>query len=194
MVQAASCPVSIKLRAGYDNTSLFIENIMAAAESGVAFITLHPRTKAQRYEGKADWDLIARAKEHLSIPLVGNGDLLSSGDVCQMLRQTKCDGIMIGRGAAMQPSIFHAVRADFSGVIFQKQWPMLEIFLNTYRVALQHTGSSLQINKCKQMMHYLLHHHASLQEQKKELLRVKGGDAFKLFQRLHLLLQQKHML
>jgi tRNA-dihydrouridine synthase C len=88
MVSAVSVPVSIKMRSGYENISLFKENLLAAQESGAVFITLHPRTKVDGYGPPARWDLIAEAKSLLKIPLVGNGDILKVEDALKMLAMT----------------------------------------------------------------------------------------------------------
>ena len=76
MVQAVSIPVTVKMRSGFDDISLFKENLLAAQESGIRFLTLHPRTKVDGYGPPARWDLIAEAKSILKIPVVGNGDIL----------------------------------------------------------------------------------------------------------------------
>lgn len=91
--------VSVKMRAGYEDTSLFEDNLLAAQEGGAAFVTVHPRTKQQGYEGRASWSLIARAKQLLQIPVVGNGDVVSVAAAKQLLQETGCQAIMVGRGA-----------------------------------------------------------------------------------------------
>lgn len=72
---------------------------LARPQAGASFITLHPRTKRQIYEGLADWDLTARARQLLRIPVIGNGDVISVAHAKALLQRTNCDGIMIGRGA-----------------------------------------------------------------------------------------------
>lgn len=89
MVKAVSIPVTAKLRSGFDDISLFKENVLAAQESGIKFLTLHPRTKVDGYGPPARWDLIAEAKSLLTIPLVGNGDILTVDDALRMLTQTQ---------------------------------------------------------------------------------------------------------
>ena len=83
--------MTIKMRSGYEDISLFDENFLAAEESGVRYITLHPRTKVEGYGPPARWDLIARAKSLLKIPLIGNGDIRNVNDAMAMLRTTGCD-------------------------------------------------------------------------------------------------------
>lgn len=84
MVKASLVPVTAKLRSGFEDTSLFKENLLAAQESGIAFLTLHPRTKVDGYKPPARWDLIAQAKELLQIPVVGNGDINSVKDALEI--------------------------------------------------------------------------------------------------------------
>lgn len=84
-VDAVTIPVTVKMRSGFEDISLFKENLLAAQETGVQFITLHPRTKVDGYGPPARWDLIAEAKSLLRIPLVGNGDILTAADAKKML-------------------------------------------------------------------------------------------------------------
>ena len=109
-------PVSVKMRSGFDDTSLFEENLLAAQEAGASFVTLHPRTKAEGYRPAANWSLIARARDVLSIPVVGNGDVTSLADARRLIAETGCDGVMIGRGAAIDPFVFHRIRQGLAGI------------------------------------------------------------------------------
>jgi nifR3 family TIM-barrel protein len=113
MVRKASGPVTAKLRAGFDDFSLFKENLLAAQSAGIAFLTLHPRTKAQIYRPPCHWHLIQEAKSILKIPVIGSGDVLTPQDAERMAKETGCDGIMVGRGAIQNPWIFHEIRAHF---------------------------------------------------------------------------------
>lgn len=112
VVKASDKPVTIKIRAGWDSRSINAVQIAKMAEEcGVAAITLHPRTRAQGFSGKADWNLIAQVKEAVSIPVIGNGDVFKPEDAKRMMDMTGCDGVMIGRGALGNPWIFSATLA-----------------------------------------------------------------------------------
>ena len=108
-------PVSVKMRSGFDDTSLFVDNLLAAQEAGASFVTIHPRTKREGYKPEADWSLIAKARDVLHIPVVGNGDVTSLEDARRLLAETGADGIMIGRGAAIDPFVFQRVRSGLCG-------------------------------------------------------------------------------
>jgi len=106
--EATGLPVSAKIRAGWDAHSLnFVEVGQALEEVGVAWLALHPRTRAQGYAGRADWTRIARLKEALkTTPVIGNGDVVTPADAHRMRAETGCDAVMIGRGALGNPWIF----------------------------------------------------------------------------------------
>lgn len=156
LVRAVSIPVTIKMRSGYEDISLFNENLLAAQESGVKFITLHPRTKVDGYGPPAKWELIARAKDILDIPVVGNGDIINENDARKMLEMTRCDALMVGRGAVINPFIFHQIRATFSKQEFTPSWKSLEGYFHAYLSAMPSDMSSRnKINKMKQLMSFL---------------------------------------
>ncbi|HPU02043.1 MAG: tRNA dihydrouridine synthase DusB [Firmicutes bacterium] len=116
VAEAVSCPVTVKMRKGWDNQSVnVVEIARRAEEAGLAAVTVHGRTVAQGYGGKADWEIIAAVKEAVSIPVFGNGDVASADDAAAMLEQCRCDGVMIGRAALGNPWIFEQVRARLEG-------------------------------------------------------------------------------
>ncbi len=97
---AGDLPVTMKMRKGIDDDHItFLDAGRIAVEEGVTSIALHGRTAAQHYGGTADWDAIARLKEHVpEIPVLGNGDIWSAEDAVRMVRETGCDGVVVGRG------------------------------------------------------------------------------------------------
>ena len=104
---AISIPLTIKLRAGWDDTSIVALDVVRMAEQiGVEAAAIHPRTRMQGYAGKADWTIIAAAKQAVKIPVIGNGDIQCPEDAHRMVRETGCDAVMIGRAAATNPWIF----------------------------------------------------------------------------------------
>ncbi|MGA8115223.1 MAG: tRNA dihydrouridine synthase DusB [Actinocatenispora sp.] len=110
----AGVPVTVKLRRGIDDDHLtYLDAGRIAEDAGVAAVALHGRTAAQRYSGTADWDSIAALKQALSVPVLGNGDIWEAEDAIRMVRETGCDGVVIGRGCLGRPWLFADLAAAF---------------------------------------------------------------------------------
>jgi nifR3 family TIM-barrel protein len=114
---AGDLPVTMKMRKGIDDDHItYLDAGRIAVEEGVTAIALHGRTAAQHYGGTADWDAIARLKEHVpEIPVLGNGDIWSAADAMRMVRETGCDGVVVGRGCLGRPWLFSDLVAALGG-------------------------------------------------------------------------------
>lgn len=114
---AGGLPVTMKMRKGIDDDHLtYLDAGRIAVEEGVTAIALHGRTAAQHYGGQADWSAIARLKEAVpEIPVLGNGDIWSADDAVRMVRETGCDGVVVGRGCLGRPWLFGDLVAAFDG-------------------------------------------------------------------------------
>lgn len=110
VVKNSNKPVTLKIRKGWDDDSVNAVEIAKIAEDcGIDAIAVHGRTREQFYSGKADWDIIGQVKNVVSIPVIGNGDIVSVEDVVKIREMTNCDAVMIGRGAQGNPWIFKRI-------------------------------------------------------------------------------------
>lgn len=110
VVKNSKKPVTLKIRKGWDDDSVNAVEIAKIAEQcGISALAIHGRTREQFYSGKADWDIIEQIKQTINIPVIGNGDVFEVEDAVNMLEKTKCDAIMIGRGAQGNPWIFKRI-------------------------------------------------------------------------------------
>jgi nifR3 family TIM-barrel protein len=193
VVKAVSIPVTVKMRSGYEDTSLFKENLFAVQESGVRYMTLHPRTKVDGYGPPAKWELIAEAKSLLTIPVVGNGDILDVEDALDMLRTTRCDALMIGRGSIINPFIFHQIRSHFAGKQYRPGWEEMSRYLDVYRKGiLEGASMRLRINKLKQLFGFLFKGNERLVAHRQEMLTASHEHADGFFEYASELLR-KHL-
>ena len=110
VVDSVPCPVTVKIRSGWDEKSINAKEVAKICEeSGASAITIHPRTRSQGYEGKADWNIIKEVKKIVNIPVIGNGDIKTMEDAKKMIDETGCDAIMIGRASLGNPYLFKQV-------------------------------------------------------------------------------------
>lgn len=116
VVKAVDVPVTVKCRLGWDKGSVNVLDFTRRMEdNGAAMVTVHGRTRSMLYSGVADWDMIAKVKSQLSIPVLANGDIVSGESACKCLKRTGADGIMIGRATFGDPWIFEEVRQTLDG-------------------------------------------------------------------------------
>lgn len=151
--RAIGKPVTVKIRKGFDEEHVnAVELAHIAQESGAAAVAVHGRTREQFYSGKADWDIIRQVKEAVSIPVIGNGDLLTAEDVIAMEKQTGCDGFMIARGAEGNPWIFNQILHYFkTGEYLPKPdfAEMTEMLLRHARMQLEFKGEYTGIREIR---------------------------------------------
>jgi nifR3 family TIM-barrel protein len=142
VIAATPIPVTVKTRSGWsDETRDAVSIALRMQDAGARAFTLHARTRTQMFSGKADWDEIAQVVEALDIPVVGNGDVQSAGDVARMREYTRCAGIMVGRGAFGNPWLFRDAQALLAG----RPLPPRPQAADRFAVALEHARLALEL-------------------------------------------------
>ena len=153
MVKVSKKPVTVKIRKGFKATDANAPEFAKALEAaGAAAIAVHGRTREQYYSGTADWDIIRRVKESVSIPVIGNGDIKSEQDAVRMLEETGCDGLMIGRAAQGNPWLFKRIKTYFeTGAILSKPTytEIFDMILRHARLQVKYKGEYLGIREMR---------------------------------------------
>jgi tRNA-dihydrouridine synthase B len=153
-------PLTVKFRVGLDHKrQSYLELGRICQANGVAAVTMHGRTAKQMFRGEADWSAIARLKEALAIPVVGNGDVRQPEDAIEMMRRTGCDGVMIGRAATKNPWIFRQIAARMAG--HPEPEPTLEdrrrLILGHFRLVAEREPSKLALHKLRKFTGWYTH-------------------------------------
>ena len=160
VVKASHVPVSVKFRLGWDEQSInVLDMARMAQDAGVSEITVHGRTRQQQYGGEANWDYIARVKETVSIPVLGNGDIFTAEDGMRRLKETGVNGLMIARGAMGNPWLFSQLKALAQGdeahvpTVHDK----IETALRHYRMLLDWKPQRVAVNEMRKHIGWYLH-------------------------------------
>ena len=160
VVKAVSLPVTVKIRAGWDQNSVNAPEFAKALEqAGASLICVHARTREQLYTPGIDPDVIRRVKEAVSVPVIGNGDIFTAEDALNMMDQTGCHGVMVARGAQGNPWIFEEIRAAMDGVPYAPPTvrQRLEIALEHAADIVREKGERVGIAESRKHMGWYVH-------------------------------------
>ena len=173
-------PLTVKFRLGLrDQETTYLELGRICEANGVAAVAIHARSAKQMFRGQADWSAIARLKQELSIPVIGNGDIHEPDDALRMMSQTGCDGVMIGRAATKNPWIFRQIEARLSGGRVAE--PNLEerrqLILGHFRMVADRENERRALHKLRKFTGWYTHglpHGRKLRQQINQLPDVKS--------------------
>lgn len=177
----AAIPVSAKIRLGYENTDLVLDNAQAVENAGASYITVHARTKVDGYKHPARWEWLARINAQLSIPMIANGDIYSVGDYLRCREISGCHSIMLGRGALSCPDLALQIRATHRA---EKNvavcWDEILALLVTFSQTLKHSDTShgrYIVARIKQWLAYLKNQYHEAQHCFNAVRTIRESDA-----------------
>ena len=157
---AISIPLTVKFRLGLDDCRRnYLELGRICEANGVAAVAMHARTARQMFTGEADWSHLARLKETLAIPVIGNGDVREAEDALRMLAATGCDGVMVGRGASRKPWIFQQIASRLEGSPLREATltDRRDLILDHFRMVAEREHSQFALHKLRKFTGWYTH-------------------------------------
>jgi len=157
--KAISIPLTMKYRAGWNDQELVTVRMARLAEDcGLQAVALHPRTREQGYSGRAVWSRIAEVKAAVTIPVIGNGDIITPEDAARMVQETNCDAVMVGRTASSNPWIFRQIQQHLATGSYEEpsERDRYEMMRAYYAMLIEH-GERDTVGKMKQFATYFTH-------------------------------------
>ncbi|MDD2625889.1 MAG: tRNA dihydrouridine synthase DusB [Bacilli bacterium] len=177
VVKSVPVPVTVKIRSGWDNKSInAIEVAKTCEKAGASAICVHPRTRSQGYEGFSNWNIIKEVKDSVSIPVIGNGDIKTFEDAYKMLEETKCDAIMIGRGALGNPWLIKEILNMKKELVTNKD--KLNMCLKHFEYLLEIKSEKLSLLEIRTHVGWYIKGIPNGNQIKKEIYMVKNKKEF----------------
>ena len=177
VVKSVPVPVTVKIRSGWDNKSInAIEVAKTCEKAGASAICVHPRTRSQGYEGFSNWNIIKEVKDSVSIPVIGNGDIKTFEDAYKMLEETKCDAIMIGRGALGNPWLIKEILNMKKEIVTNKD--KLNMCLKHFEYLLEIKSEKLSLLEIRTHVGWYIKGISNGNQIKKEIYMVKNKKEF----------------
>lgn len=189
MAGALKKPLTIKIRKGFDDDRVNAVEIARIAQAcGVSAIAVHGRTRAQYYAGCADWDIIRQVKEAVSIPVIGNGDIVDGTTAKKMMDETGCDGIMIGRAARGNPFIFNQVKKYLEdGTVVEKPgMPQIrDMILRHCRMLIEEKGDYTGIREMRKHVAWYTAGYPHSAEIRRKVNMIESYEALEQLMNIH---------
>jgi len=189
VVDAVQCPVTVKTRLGWDKENIVILEVAKMVEqAGAKALTVHCRTRTQAFKGTADWSWLEKIKKNISIPLIGNGDILTPKDA-KTVFETGCDGIMIGRGAVTNPWIFKQIKYFLETGEYLPEASFrerIELCIEHLKLSVDFKGEYRGVNDFRKHYAGYLRDHPGVSKLRAELVTIKQSQ--QIIDRLQLLL------
>lgn len=159
MKKESKKPVTAKIRKGFDSKNInAVEFAKMLEQAGIDAIAVHGRTREQMYEGKADWDVIGKVKKAVSVPVIGNGDVVDAESAKHLFEVTNCDAIMIGRGAMGNPWIFREIRDGLSDkeIVYPDFNEKIDVCIKHYEKAIKYNGEAKAVREMRKHIGWYL--------------------------------------
>ena len=180
--ETVSVPVTVKIRSGWDDKSInAIEIAKLCEKAGASAISIHARTRAQGYSGKANWDIIKQVKNAVSIPVIGNGDIKTPQDAKRMLDETGCDAVMIGRGVLGNPWLIKDTIEYLESGKLNKEITLkekIEMLKKHFEYLINTKPDKLALLEIRSHIAWYLKGYPNLKDFKQELMFVKSKEQF----------------
>lgn len=178
IVASVKIPVTIKIRTGWDEKSRNAHEVVQLAyDCGITWVAIHGRTRAQGYSGLADWSYIADVKSRAKLPVLGNGDILSAPQAVEYLRNTGCDGVLIGRGALKNPYIFReSLDLWRSGDVARTEHDFVALFGRLRQLLTAHFDDRLTQIQLKKFAAWFATGYPNSAQFRKELFQCQTGE------------------
>ena len=174
VVTSVSVPVTLKTRLGWDDNELNAPSLAIVAEQlGIKLVTIHARTRCQFYKGDARWDLVGRVKENVSIPIIVNGDISDSNSARAALKESKADGLMVGRAIRGRPWLLNQIAADLWDYPKHKLSSLssfTELIISHYEDILSFYGNELGVKVARKHLGWYMDHGNVLSEVRQYIL------------------------
>lgn len=180
VTKAVDVPVTVKCRLGWDKGSINVLDFTKRMEdNGAAMLTVHGRTRSMLYSGTADWDMIAKVKQQLSVPVIANGDVLGGQSAVRCLKWTGADGIMIGRASFGDPWVFAEVKAAIQGLTLFERPPLsqrVDVAVRQFELAYEDKGEHIACLEARKHFAWYLRGVAYSNYYKEQISAIKTMD------------------